>query len=74
MSKWRRSPTESPIQVYADQDLVTQKLSPNHPVHIDVAQERSRVFEHKHHDFFNSSARKGLTEQTYGKKLGHRPF
>ena len=44
MSKWRRSPVESPIQVYADWDLITQQLSPNQPVYIDVAQERSQVF------------------------------
>ena len=37
-------PTESPIQVYAVGDLITQKLSPNQPVCIDVAQERSQVF------------------------------
>ena len=34
-----------------------------------------RYFEHKHPDFFKSSTRKGLTEQTYGeKRWGHRPF
>ena len=34
-----------------------------------------RYFEHKHPDFFNSSARTGLTEQTSGEKSwGHRPF
>ena len=29
---------------YAVRDLITQKLSPNQPVYIDVAQERSQVF------------------------------
>ena len=34
-----------------------------------------RYFEHKHPDFFNSSARTGVTEQTYGENSwGHRPF
>ena len=33
-----------PIQVYGDRDLFIQKPSPNQPVYIDVAQERSRVF------------------------------
>ena len=33
-----------PIQVYGDQNLIVQKLSPNQPVYIDVAQERSQVF------------------------------
>ena len=75
MSKWRRSAVESPIQVYGDRDLITQKLSPNQSVYIDVVQERSQVFEHKHPDSFNSSARTDLTEQTYGEKSwGHRPF
>ena len=44
MSKWQRSPVESLIPVYGDRDLMTQKLSPNQPVYIDVAQERSQVF------------------------------
>ena len=48
-----------PIQVYGDRDLITQKLSPIQPVYIDMAQERSQVFEHKQPDFFNSSARTG---------------
>ena len=63
------------MQVNEDRDLITQKLSPNQPVYIDVAQERSQVFEHKHPDFFYSSLRTSLTEQTYGEKSwGHRPF
>ena len=34
-----------------------------------------RYFEHKHPDFFNFSARTGLTDQTYREKsLGHRLF
>ena len=37
-------PVESPIQAYAVRDLITQKLSPNQPVYIEVAQERSQVF------------------------------
>ena len=37
-------PVESPIQAYAVRDLITQKRSPNQPVYIDVAQERSQVF------------------------------
>ena len=37
-------PVESPIQAYAVRNLITQKLSPNQPVYIDVAQERSQVF------------------------------
>ena len=37
-------PVESPVQAYAVQDLITQKPSPNQPVYIDVAQERSQVF------------------------------
>ena len=37
-------PVESTMQVYAVRDLITQKLSPNQPVYIDVAQERSQVF------------------------------
>ena len=38
-------PIESPIQAYAVRDLIiTQKLSPNQPVYIDVVQERSQVF------------------------------
>ena len=37
-------PVESPIQAYAVRDLVTQKLSPNQPVYLDVPQERSQVF------------------------------
>ena len=37
-------PVESPIQAYAVRDLSTQKQSPNQPVYIDVAQERSQVF------------------------------
>ena len=37
-------PVESPIQEYAVRDLITQKLSPNQPVYIEVAQERSQVF------------------------------
>ena len=44
ISKWRRSPVESPIQVAGDRDLITQKLSPNHPIYIDVAQEGRQVF------------------------------
>ena len=35
MQKWRRSP---------DRDLFMQKRSPNQPVYIDMAQERSQVF------------------------------
>ena len=35
---------ESPIQAYAVRDLTTQTQSPNQPVYIDVAQERSQVF------------------------------
>ena len=37
----RRVPDTS---VPGDQDLITQKQSPNQPVHIDVAQEKSQVF------------------------------
>ena len=37
-------PVESPIQAYAVRDHIMQKLSPNQPVYIDVAQERSQVF------------------------------
>ena len=37
-------PVESPVQAYPVLDLITQKLSPNQPVYIDVAQERSQVF------------------------------
>ena len=37
-------PVESPIQAFAVRYLTTQKLSPNKPVYIDVAQERSQVF------------------------------
>ena len=37
-------PVDSPIQVHAVRDLLTQKQSPNQPVNIDVAQERSQVF------------------------------
>ena len=33
-----------PEQVYGDRGLITPKLSPNQPVYIDVAQERSQVF------------------------------
>ena len=34
-----------PIQVYGDRDLfMMQKLSPNQPVCIDMARERSQVF------------------------------
>ena len=33
-----------PIQVHGDRSLFVQKLSPNQPVYIDVAQERSQVF------------------------------
>ena len=33
-----------PDTVYGDRDLITQKPSPNQPVYIDVAQERSQVF------------------------------
>ena len=33
-----------PIQVCGDRNLFMQKLSPNQPVYIDVAQERSQVF------------------------------
>ena len=32
------------IQVYGDRNLFAQKLSPNQPDYIDVAQERSQVF------------------------------
>ena len=65
-----------PIQVYGGRDLITQKLSPIQPVYIDVAQERSQVFwTWTARFFFNSFARTGWTEQTYGEKSGgHRPF
>ena len=33
-----------PIQVYRDRNLFVQKLSPNQPVYIDVAQEKIQVF------------------------------
>ena len=32
------------VQVYGDRDLITQNPSPNQPIYIDVAQERSQVF------------------------------
>ena len=40
----KAAPVESPIQAYAVRELITQKLSPNKTVYIDVAQERSQVF------------------------------
>ena len=62
----------SDIRIYPD--MCKCSLSPNQPVYPHVAQERSQVF-WQVAQFFNFSARTGLTEQTFGEKSwGHRPF
>ena len=70
MSKWQRSPTEFPIQVYGNWDLFIQKPSPEQPVYIDMVQERSQVFWTLTPRFLNSSARTELQR----KYRGYRSF
>ena len=71
MQKWRRPPD---TKVRRSRSFM-QKLSPNQPVYIDMAQERSGKLNINTSIFFNSSTRTSWTKQTYGEKSwGHRPF
>ena len=47
-----------------------QKLSPNQPVYIDMAQERSQYFEHKHLDFLTLPQEHVELNKLTEKKLG----
>ena len=76
MSKWRRSPVESPIHctsVRESRSYHAETKSKPAPacLHRRGAREKSGILNINTPIFCNSSARIGLTEQTYGeKKLG----
>ena len=80
MSKWRRSPVESSIQVYGDsRSYHAETKSKPACLHRRGAREKSSILNINTPIFFNSSARTGLTELTYEltygeKSWGHRQF
>ena len=69
-------PVESPIQAYAVRDLTSyhaETKSKPACLHRRGAREKSGILNINTPNFFNSSARTGLTEQTLGEKSWRHP-